>query len=605
MRHWMRRLATSLVLVGAGCTGTVLDPNGPNAGGDNPSFDTPPFPAAPGGPGDGPTGGNPSGGGDGPITMPGGDNPGQQPPVTPPPPGMLPEVTPAPAARLARLTHAQWAATVRDLFNLDASAPDWASTFRPDPNTAGFLFGNQASTLVVDEQLEDSYNRAAEEVAAYVTPNGSLDPLTRWLPANGTDVERARAFATAFGLRAHRRPLTSAEVDAYVDVFQVGVQNPLDDPPFVAGLRLMIQAFLVSPRFIYRVELAREPEGDVVPLDDYEIASRLSYFLWSSMPDDALFDLAGQGALSDSAEVARQAERMLSDSRASTVVWRFHEVLLDLARYNTINPDRTEFPDLPSNFADLVRQETRLVIDDAFASDLGWLDLMTTTETWINADLAPLYGVVTPLGAQFEKVQLPATERRGIFTQLGWLASHATAFQPDPIHRGVYLTEKIACNALGAPPAVLPPLPPPEGRTNREVVADHTEQEGTVCASCHTTLINPFGFPYENYDATGRIRTVDNGQPVETHAEPLIGGVRHAVSGALELADVLAQNETVHTCYAKHWVEFAFGRRSTGEDAGLLARLARSSLEGASIRTLLAELSSSPAFLTRSAEELQ
>jgi hypothetical protein len=382
------------------------------------------------------------------------------------------------------------------------------------------------------------------------------------------------------------------------------VQHPLGQAPFVSGIRLMIQAMLVSPRFIYRVEQSDTAQDGVVPLDSFEIASRLSYFLWNTMPDDALFEAARRGELTDPEVVRRHAERMLEDPRAEATAERYHEILLDMGRYDTIAPDAGDFPNLPDDLPDLAREETLLVLRDAFASDQGWTHLLTTTETFVNGDLAPLYDLQGSFGESFERVSLPSAERRGLFTQIGFLASHATAFQPDPIHRGVFLTERIACNALGAPPADLPPLPPPEGRTNRQVVADHTERPGTVCASCHSTLINPFGFAYENYDAAGQLRSIDNGQPVETQAEVLIGGARRPVSGAIELADELARSDAVHACYAEHWVEFAFGRETAEEDAGLIQRLARTSREGGSIRDLLAELVTSPAFLNRSAEEL-
>ena len=516
----------------------------------------------------------------------------------------IPETVPTPTARIARLTHSQWLATVRDLFGLGASTPTWSDTFRADPNQAGFIFGNAAADLVVDQPLETSYERAAEDVAAYLITDGDTSMLSTWLPSSGTETDRVRAFVEAVGARAHRRPITAAEVDAYLAVYQVGAANPEDVSAFTSGLRLVVRALLSSPYFIYRTELSDTIDGTVIPLDDYEIASRLSYFLWNTMPDDALFAAAAAGELTDAATLPTHVSRMLGDARASTVVERFHHALLDMDRYAQIGPSSAVFPEAPANLSELARDETYRVVRDAFEKDQGWKYLLTTDKTFVNADLASLYGLSGTFGSDFQEVTLDGAERNGIFTQIGFLTAHATSTDPDPIHRGVFLTKRIACNQVGAAPANLPSLPAPDGQTNREVVEDLTEVEGTVCASCHTTIINPFGFPFENFDALGRVRSSDNGLPLDTTAEAKIGDGFQMVTDALELTDALADADVVHSCYADHWVQFAFGKATTDGDAGLVARLGKASAEGGSIRTLISELVTSPAFLNRAMEEL-
>jgi hypothetical protein len=158
---------------------------------------------------------------------------------------------------------------------------------------------------------------------------------------------------------------------------------------------------------------------------------------------------------------------------------------------------------------------------------------------------------------------------------------------------------------ISAPPANVPPLPEPQGRTNRETVEEHTQQPGTVCASCHEHLINPLGFPFEGFDAIGQFRSEDSGQPVDTATQARIGGSSVAVSGALELASALAASEDVHACYTRHWLEFALGRPDATQDAALIDRLARASLEQElSIEELIVALVTSRAFLARSSEEL-
>lgn len=577
-------LGVAALLLG-GCTGTVLSPNGapdpgPGLEGPNP------------GPSDPIGGGGNNGGGNN-----GGGGPTQQP---------LPPITPAPNVRIARLTHAQWQATVMDLFGLDAAtAPDWSATFRTDVGQNGFIFDNQGSSLVVDGTLQTAYERAAEEVADNVTASGS-NALARYLPSTGTDAERARTFVTAFGERAHRRPLGAAEIDAYVQVFDTGVQYPMGAAAFTAGLRLVLKAFLTAPKFLYRIELSTAPTDGVVPLDDYEVASRLSYFLWNTTPDDALLAAAAAGELSTEAGVRQQANRMLASPRAAEVSERFHAVVLEMSRYDNINPAPDAFPNAPSDLPALARQETNMVLRDAFDNDRGWRSLLTTNETFVNQDLAPLYGLSGGFGPAFERVTLDNSERAGLLTQIGFLAAHATQTQPDPIHRGVYVTLKVACNALGAPPDNLPPLPAPEpGQTNREAIEALTEAPGTNCAGCHSSIINPFGFPFEIYDAVGQVRSSDNGRTVDATATVKVQtSPAEQVQNGVELAAVLAEDEFVHQCYVRHWVEYAFGRRYTAGDAGLIANLGRASRDGASIRKVLADLVSSPAFLNRTTEEL-
>jgi hypothetical protein len=176
---------------------------------------------------------------------------------------------------------------------------------------------------------------------------------------------------------------------------------------------------------------------------------------------------------------------------------------------------------------------------------------------------------------------------------------------PDPIHRGVFLAKRIVCARIGVPPGDIPPLPPPEGRTNRETVEEHTEKDGTVCASCHAAIINPLGFPFEHYDAVGAYRAEDNGHPVDAASMPSIGGKEVAVNDALDLASALADSRVVHECYARHWLEFAYGRAQSPLDASIVARLGEASADGAlSIKELIVGLVKTEAFLTRSAEEL-
>lgn len=510
----------------------------------------------------------------------------------------------APTTRFARLTHTQWEQTVRDLLHLPGPT-GLVDELRQDPGSGGYLFDNDALKLSVDGALWRGYQGAAVALAERVVDDPSL--LAEIVPPDeGADPrERAEQFVREFGLRAHRRPLSDEEISEYMALYDEAPSLDPDRPDFEAGVRLMLEAFLQSPFFLYRVEESEQPDGFAIPLDDYEVASRLSYLLWNTMPDDALFEAAAAGQLTDSNGVAAEATRMLDDPRAEDVLVRFHDQLLEVDQYGSISPADAFFPDAPDNLGSLAEQEANLFLDHVLNTEQGgWSDVLTSTETFVNEATAPIYDVGGTFDAEFTRVSLDPDQRRGMFTQIGFLGTHASSAQPDPIHRGVFLAERIACIHIAAPPDDIPPLPPVEGNTNREVVEGHTEQPGTVCATCHDRIINPFGFPFEGFDSIGATRTEDNGFPVDTADDPMIGDESVPVGDALELLDLMATDRAVHDCYAQHWVEYAFGRPSVEQDETLVERLGAASLDGAGVRQLLIDLVTSDAFLTRSMEEL-
>jgi hypothetical protein len=417
---------------------------------------------------------------------------------------------------------------------------------------------------------------------------------------------RGEQFVREFGRRAHRRPLEDDEVAEYMVLFDAGDALDPDFGPFEAGVRLVLEGFLQSPYFLYRIEWSEDAEHNRIPLEGYEVASRMSYLLWNTMPDDELLDAAGAGELDDPDGVMAQAYRMLDDPRAEDTLARFHFQLLDVGRFASIAPSAAYFPEAPANLGELARRENDLFIRHVLGSGFegGWTDLLTLPETFVNEDLAGIYGVDGDFGDEMAHVTLDPSQRRGLFTQVGFLAANATSVLSDPIHRGVFLAERIACLHIAAPPDDLPSLQPQEGATNREVIESITEEPGTVCATCHTPIINPFGFPFENFNAIGAWQTEDNGQPVDTSASPLVDDEPVPVDDALDLIDRLADSRTVHECYVQHWIEYAFGRSSVPQDTALIERLGEASLGQASVRTLLADLVASPAFMTRSREEL-
>ncbi len=513
-------------------------------------------------------------------------------------PGTHADELPAPSHRVARLTHEQWANTVTDLFYLDTPTA-LAQEFRPDAGVSGYLFDNATQNLSVDAALWSGYEAAAAEVAEMVAG----DPAIVAAIAGGTDPE---TFVRTFGRRAFRRPLADDEVARYVALFDTAGELFGVAPGFEVGVRLVVQTMLQSPHFLYRIERSTTVVGDVIALDSHEVASRLSYFLWRSMPDDALFAAADDDALSDDAEVESHARRMLADPRARPVVAYFHDALLDADKIANADPNATVY-DIPEDLGQLALEEQRRFLDDVvFARHGSWRDVLTATHTFVDADLAAIYGLPGTFGADFVPVELDDTQRRGVLTHVGFLTANATSVQPDPIHRGVFIARRLACTTLPPPPDDVPPLPPidPE-QTNRQMIETLTEQPGSNCAGCHASFINPFGFPFESFDAVGGFRTEDNGQPVNTSASVQIADERVDVDDALELITALAESNAVHRCYAGHWVQYAFGRLLADEDGTLLDRLATESAdEDISVEDLLVGVVTSQPFLSRATEEL-
>jgi hypothetical protein len=344
----------------------------------------------------------------------------------------------------------------------------------------------------------------------------------------------------------------------------------------------------------------------VVPLDGYERATRLSYFLWGTMPDDALFSAASSGTLDTEEGVRAEAARLVADARARNTVIAFFEKVLEVENYRTsISPSATAFPDVSRQaLATSAEEETAHFLGGVMYDDAATLrEFFTSTKTFVDQELAAIYGLDGAFDDTFQEVQLNSEERAGIFTQVGFLAANATSVDPDPIHRGVFIARRMSCLPILAPPDNIPPLPTPNGQSNRQLVTEHTEAEGTSCRNCHTSLINPFGFAYEHYDAIGAFRTEDRSHPVDSSAEVLVDGGTALVQDAVELAQVLSGSKNVHDCMVGHLLSFAQGRTTSPEDAALIEQLGSASLENAApFRDLLVELAVADSFLNRSTE---
>lgn len=517
---------------------------------------------------------------------------------------------PSASTRFRRLTHNEWSQTSIDLLDVSTNQAlsdairEAAADFRADPRQGGYLFDGQGETLEVDSPLWSAYQRVAAELAQIATQDGAI--VDAYAPEDGDDEARAKAFIRELGRRAHRRPLSEEQEDAYFELFGSGLAAYPEMMGFRGGLRLVIEGLLQSPHFIYRAELSDAVVDGMVPLDGYERASRLSYLFWGTMPDDELFKAAADGEL-DSPEGARaQAIRLISDPRAKNTVVHYFEKLLNVEHYEGISPDESLYSNGSDRLREAARRETVEFIQGQIYEESGSLrHLFTSRTSYVNEDLAAIYDLPGDFGAEFVETELDPETRSGILTQIGFLASNATTRQSDPIHRGVFLAKRLSCLRIAAPPDDIPPLPTPGDQSNRQLVAEHTEAEGSSCRNCHLKVINPFGFAFEHFDAVGAYREKDGDHPVNASAEILLEGGKDSamVSGARELSLQFAESPGVHECLTGHLIAFAQGRNTAPEDEALIEQLALLSIENdASFRDLMVEVAIADSFLNRPVE---
>lgn len=496
---------------------------------------------------------------------------------------------------IRRLTRFEYDATVRDLLG-DDSAP--ARAFPSEEESHGFT--NDANVLSITPALAEAYMVASERLAAR-----AVAKLPFGLPCDPahettTDAARvcAKGFIQSFGLKAFRRPLEEVERAELLELFDAA---RAESGTFGDGLRVVISAILQSPSFLYRVELGSGPavDGVAVPLGPYEMASRLSYLLWGSMPDDTLFAEAAAGRLSTKAEVETQARRMLADPKTEAMVAHFHEEWLQLSRLKNVLKASDVYPEWSPELRDDFSEETRLFVKDVFWSQ-GTLDaFLGSSTTFVNARLAKFYGVPAPEGSGFVKIGLDASQRMGFLTQGSFLAANAKPNQPSPIHRGKFVREKLFCDLLPPPPGnvVIKAPDPKPGQSARERFAEHTKD--ATCRQCHK-LMDPIGFGFEHYDGIGRYLATEGGKPIDATGEIVGTDVEGTFDGVTELRSKLARSQQVSDCVVRQWFRYGYGRAETDADRCTLDRLGRSfTASGRSFKELLVQLAVSDAFRFR------
>lgn len=399
------------------------------------------------------------------------------------------------------------------------------------------------------------------------------------------------AVARDFGRLAWRRPLVDAELERLTDIADMA--RDWDEGEFLTGVQYMLTAILQSPNFLYIVEIGAPGEGEYRELDGYEIATRMSFFLAGRTPDAEALALAESGELDTDEGVRALAETLLEAPEARRAVESFYGEYLTVRNLPSKSKDPELFPAFGEDLKAAMLEETMRLVDDVvFEADESVLNLFDSDTTYVNDDLAALYGVQAPGG--WDRVPLPPEQgRAGVLAHASWLTMMSHTNVNSPTRRGLFVMEKLLCVEVPLPPPRVNPEPvvPEKGQTLRETLSQHMTDPG--CASCHA-LMDPIGFAFENYDPTGAYRTLDNGQPIDASGE--VNGLG-SFDGASELADLIVGDARVPGCMVDNLFTQSLGFvPNDGSRPGLEAVADTFSAEGLRMKRMLVELTASPVF---------
>ena len=388
----------------------------------------------------------------------------------------------------------------------------------------------------------------------------------------------AREFIGAFATRAFRRPVASEEVERLMRLYAVAEQA---GDSFEGCVKLALEAVLVSPHFLFRIEADPPdmPADGVRELNDFELASRLSYFLWSSMPDEELFALARANRLREPSQLEAQVKRMMRDAKARALVDNFAGQWLQLRTLDRVTPDKNLFKEFDQRLRESMRTETEMFFESVLKEDRPILDFLDAKYTFINDRLAKHYGIEGPKGKQFERVELDGVQRGGILTHASVLTVTSNPTRTSPVKRGKFVLESI----LGTPPPP-PPSEVPELQDNAEAqltgsLRQRMEQhrENPSCALCHKQM-DPIGFGLENYNAIGGWRTMDGQFPVEAGGE--FPGGKPFTTPAELMAILRERKEQFCRCLTEKLLIYAIGRGLEEDDARVIDELAAAAQRG-------------------------
>ncbi|MEY4576390.1 MAG: hypothetical protein RL701_1093 [Pseudomonadota bacterium] len=471
---------------------------------------------------------------------------------------------------LHRLNNTEYDNTVRDLLGV-TSTP--ARSFIADEKAFGF--DSIAAALgMTDAQYEQYFNAADELVERTFADAALRKRIVTCAPAANADPNVCtRQIVTSFGLRAWRRPLDTAEADALVAVAQDarGLGENFD-----AAIAQVAKAMLSAPAFLYRVELDADPNAKTAhALNGYELASRVSYLVWSTLPDQRLFDLAKDNTLADDATLDKELDRMLADPRAENFSSSFAGQWLGLRDLKSHQVEPTVFPQWNEALRTAMIREGQLYFDEFLHGRRSIDEFFTAPVNFVDAELAKLYGIGAPSGTgPAQRVTNATKERQGFLGLASFLTMTSFSYRTAPTLRGKWVLENLLCEGVAPPPADVPKLDEAASGGDlsqlnvRERLAEH--RKNPACAGCHTVL-DPIGLGLENFDAIGEHRSeYSQGDPVDASGMLPNGG---SFNGLIELAGILARDTRLQDCASEKLMTYALSRELVASDGVYLAEL--------------------------------
>jgi hypothetical protein len=500
-----------------------------------------------------------------------------------------------------RMNLAEYDNTMRDLLGLAAADahPSAAFSFPPDDRVADF--DNIADVLTLSPRHISCYDAAVTSLvpAAMAKPSQRALLTSCDLVAGGAAC--ARTSLSTFLPRAWRRPVTDTEINNLMALVTIATTQ---GDSVEVGFQLAVEAALLSPNFIYRPEFDPTPGSPTPhPVSDHELASRLSYFLWSSMPDDALFAAATAGNLHQPATLASHVARMLADPKAHALIDNFAGQWLFIRNIDSVTRDPMLFPQFTNALRAAMKTEAQMLFEQVAFHGVPADQLLTAQFAYLSDPLAQFYGLPAVGSMQPQRVDLTGNQqRRGFLSQGLFLSVTSHANITSPVLRGKYVMTELLCETVPPPPATVNQTlnPDPTGMlTLRQVLEGHLSNP--TCAACHG-LMDPIGFGLENYNAIGAYRTLDGTLPIDSTGT-LPGGQKF--QGELDLARIIGSDPKFPSCLASKLYTYALGRTPDLVDQSSLDGVTMSSLtdafnkSGLQFGQLVASIAASPTFLTR------
>jgi Protein of unknown function (DUF1592)/Protein of unknown function (DUF1588)/Protein of unknown function (DUF1595)/Protein of unknown function (DUF1587)/Protein of unknown function (DUF1585) len=503
--------------------------------------------------------------------------------VVPPPPGFIPE-----AAGLRRLTIPQYENAVRDVLGTGVTI---TTVFEDDTMLSGFA-SIGAARVSLSAKIVEQFETAALEIAKQVLSNATgRAALVGCTPAATTDDACTRKFVETIGRRAWRRPLIEEEIGQLAGIAK-NAQMVLND--FFGGLEYALAGILQSPHFLYRVEIGTPDPSDAsrALFDDHELATRMSFFLWNTTPDDQLLDAADGRQLTQGG-LSTQAGRLLASDRVASAMQTFFSEFYRLGELDALPQIATMYPQLTATLGASMRGETLHFLDDvAFRRQSDFREIFDSRATFVNAELARLYGVPAPAGSDFSAVILPdAGLRAGILGQGSFLAASSQPNRASPTRRGKFIREMLLCQSIPEPPPDVAPFPDAVPGTAREKLTSH--RSSPSCAACHQVM-DPVGLALENFDGIGAFRATDEGRPIDATGD--LDGVPFA--GPRDLATALRNHPDSPGCVARNVYRYAVAHvEGAGEQVAVTALAKAFQENGFRFRSLLEGMIKSPGFV--------